>query len=108
VAVAELEPDLVVLDIAMPGVDGLAVAERLRHDHPDVRVLFLSMHDDDGSLQRAAGPGRRRVRVEVGQHRAAARGAARDPRRRLLPQLRGGQPGDGPRRGPLARSTASG
>jgi DNA-binding NarL/FixJ family response regulator len=53
VAVAEHAPDLVVLDIAMPGVDGLAVAERLRHDHPDVRVLFLSMHDDDGSLQRA-------------------------------------------------------
>jgi DNA-binding NarL/FixJ family response regulator len=52
-AVADLEPDLVVLDIAMPGTDGLAVAEQLRHDHPDVRVLFLSMHDDDGSLQRA-------------------------------------------------------
>jgi DNA-binding NarL/FixJ family response regulator len=52
-AVTELEPDLVVLDIAMPGADGLAVAERLRLDHPDVRVLFLSMHDDDGSLQRA-------------------------------------------------------
>jgi DNA-binding NarL/FixJ family response regulator len=52
-AVADLEPDLVVLDIAMPGADGLAVAEQLRHDHPDVRVLFLSMHDDDGSLQRA-------------------------------------------------------
>jgi DNA-binding NarL/FixJ family response regulator len=52
-AVADLQPDLVVLDIAMPGADGLAVAERLRQDHPGVRVLFLSMHDDDGSLQRA-------------------------------------------------------
>jgi DNA-binding NarL/FixJ family response regulator len=53
VAVAELDPDLVVLDIAMPGSDGLAVAEQLRRSHPQVRVLFLSMHDDDGSLQRA-------------------------------------------------------
>jgi DNA-binding NarL/FixJ family response regulator len=51
--VKELEPDLVVLDIAMPGIDGLAVAERLRREQPKVRIVFLSMHDDDASLQRA-------------------------------------------------------
>lgn len=56
-AVGRLDPDLVVLDIAMPGSDGLAVAEQLRRDHPDMRVLFLSMHDDDDSLQRAIGLG---------------------------------------------------
>jgi len=57
--VATHEPDLVVLDIAMPGKDGLAVAEQLRADHPDTAVLFLSMHDDDGSLQRAVALGAR-------------------------------------------------
>ncbi len=58
-AVATYEPDLVVLDIAMPGKDGLAVAEELRIRHPDVAVLFLSMHDDDASLQRALAIGAR-------------------------------------------------
>lgn len=57
--VATHEPDLVVLDIAMPGKDGLAVAEQLRADHPGVSVLFLSMHDDDASLQRAVALGAR-------------------------------------------------
>lgn len=56
-AVTTHEPDLVVLDIAMPGKDGLAVAERLRADHPEVAVLLLSMHDDDASLQRAVSLG---------------------------------------------------
>ena len=57
--VATHEPDLVVLDIAMPGKDGLAVAEQLRAGHPATSVLFLSMHDDDASLQRAVALGAR-------------------------------------------------
>jgi DNA-binding NarL/FixJ family response regulator len=56
-AVESLTPDLLVLDIAMPGLDGLAVAEQLRREHPALRVIFLSMHDDDGSLQRAVALG---------------------------------------------------
>ena len=56
-AVTTHEPDLVILDIAMPGKDGLAVAEQLRGTHPKVAVLLLSMHDDDASLQRAVSLG---------------------------------------------------
>jgi DNA-binding NarL/FixJ family response regulator len=56
-AVAEHDPDLLVVDIAMPGMDGLAVAEQLRRERPSLRVVFLSMHDDDGSLQRAVALG---------------------------------------------------
>jgi DNA-binding NarL/FixJ family response regulator len=56
-AVERLDPDLLVLDIAMPGTDGLSVAEQLRRDHPTLRILFLSMHDDDASLQRAVALG---------------------------------------------------
>lgn len=50
-------PDLMILDIAMPGADGLAVAEQLRRTYPDMRIIFLSMHDDDASLQRAVALG---------------------------------------------------
>ena len=52
-AVTTHDPDLVVMDIAMPGGDGISVVERLRERRPDLKVLFLSMHDDEDSLQRA-------------------------------------------------------
>lgn len=39
------EPDVVLLDITMPGQSGLQVAVRLRQRLPSVRVLILSMHD---------------------------------------------------------------
>jgi DNA-binding NarL/FixJ family response regulator len=52
-AVERLQPELLVLDIAMPGGDGLTIAEQVRRERPGVRIMFLSMHDDDESLQRA-------------------------------------------------------
>lgn len=51
--VAEHDPDLVVLDIAMPGMDGLVVATQLRQQRPHLKILFLSMHDDHESLRAA-------------------------------------------------------
>jgi DNA-binding NarL/FixJ family response regulator len=42
----ELTPDVVVLDISMPGVSGLQAAAELRRCCPDIRVLILSMHDN--------------------------------------------------------------
>jgi DNA-binding NarL/FixJ family response regulator len=44
--VAELQPDLAVLDVTMPGASGLAVIGRLREVSPRTRVLMLSMHAD--------------------------------------------------------------
>ncbi len=43
---ATLQPDVVVLDISMPGDSGLRVAGELRRRAPDTRVLILSMHDN--------------------------------------------------------------
>jgi DNA-binding NarL/FixJ family response regulator len=44
--VLEHTPDVVVLDVNMPGKTGLEVARLLREEAPSVRVLILSMHDD--------------------------------------------------------------
>lgn len=42
---AELKPDLVVMDLSMPGLGGLEVTTRLRALLPAVKVLILSVHD---------------------------------------------------------------
>jgi DNA-binding NarL/FixJ family response regulator len=42
----ELHPDVVVLDISMPGVSGLQAAAELRRRLPETRLLVLSMHDN--------------------------------------------------------------
>ncbi|HEU4676583.1 MAG TPA: response regulator transcription factor [Motilibacteraceae bacterium] len=41
----ELAPDVVVLDVRMPGIGGIAAAARLRAQHPDVLVLLCSSYD---------------------------------------------------------------
>jgi DNA-binding NarL/FixJ family response regulator len=42
----ELEPDLVMLDIRMPGMDGLACLERLKARHPRMAVIMVTLYDD--------------------------------------------------------------
>lgn len=49
----ELKPDLIVLDLNMPGLDGLGALPLLRKDNPQTRVLILTMHDDGNYLQEA-------------------------------------------------------
>jgi DNA-binding NarL/FixJ family response regulator len=41
----ELKPDFVILDISMPGLNGLDAATRIRQIVPDAKVIMLSMHD---------------------------------------------------------------
>ncbi len=48
-----LKPDVVLLDIDMPGPDVFEMADRLRHMHPAVRFVFLSAHVRDGYLAAA-------------------------------------------------------
>jgi DNA-binding NarL/FixJ family response regulator len=45
-AAARLDPDLIVLDISMPGVDGLEAARRLKAAGCRSRMVFLTVHED--------------------------------------------------------------
>ncbi|WP_340681702.1 response regulator transcription factor [Amycolatopsis coloradensis] len=44
---AELRPDVALMDLRMPVLDGIAATARLRAEQPDVRVLALTTFDDD-------------------------------------------------------------
>ena len=43
----ELKPDLAVVDIGMPELDGVDVARQIREAVPDTKVLVLTMHESD-------------------------------------------------------------
>jgi DNA-binding NarL/FixJ family response regulator len=43
----EHRPDVALLDITMPGLSGLNALTRITADHPEVRVIMLSMHDNE-------------------------------------------------------------
>ena len=49
--VRALLPDVLILDITMPGVGGVQMIERLRQECPDTRVLVLTMHDDPAYMR---------------------------------------------------------
>ena len=48
-----LRPDAIMLDVRMPGLDGLAAGRQIRDADPEVRLVFLSAYDDP-TLQREA------------------------------------------------------
>jgi two-component system invasion response regulator UvrY len=49
----ELKPDVVVMDLAMPGMGGIEALRRIRARHPGAQVLTLSAHDDPMHARRA-------------------------------------------------------
>jgi DNA-binding NarL/FixJ family response regulator len=54
VAMAEnLKPDVVVMDIGMPTLNGIEAASQVREKLPDAQIVMLSMHSDEGYVLRA-------------------------------------------------------
>jgi len=97
-AVRELSPTVVLLDLFLPGQDGISVLTQLKQERPDVEVLMLTSSTDDEHLLAALRAGalaylRKTAGVEqiVGSVRAAARGeSVLDPRiaARLVREVR--------------------
>ncbi|MFC4007369.1 response regulator [Nonomuraea purpurea] len=50
-------PDVVLMDLRMPGLDGVGAIERLRAGHPEVRVIVLTTYDGDADVSRALAAG---------------------------------------------------
>ena len=48
---AELLPDIIVMDISMPGLNGLKAAKKIKQIAPKTKILTLTRHTDDGYLQ---------------------------------------------------------
>ncbi|MEM7303203.1 MAG: response regulator transcription factor [Pseudomonadota bacterium] len=63
------DPDVVVLDLAMPGMDGYAVLEQLRKSHRDTTIVVVSMHSSKAYANRAKELG---ARAFVAKEDAAA------------------------------------
>ena len=98
--VAELTPDVVLMDLRMPVLDGAGATEAIRAAHPRVHVLVLTTYESDGDILRAVEAGATGYLLKdtprddlVAGVRAAARGEtvlAPSVARRLVHQVRGG------------------
>ena len=58
-AVRETEPDVVLLDLRMPELDGIACLERLRKHDPTIAVVILSSYSDEAQIEAARNAGAR-------------------------------------------------
>jgi two-component system response regulator NreC len=49
--VEKTKPDVIVLDLSMPDMDGIMVTKELHENHPQIRILILTVHEDEAMLR---------------------------------------------------------
>jgi len=49
----QLQPDVILMDIVMPGEDGISVAGKIKNDHPNVKIIVLTTFEDDKKIDAA-------------------------------------------------------
>ena len=94
-----LQPDIVLMDIELPGENGVTTTQRLKMEMPDITVVMLTVHDNSQTLFEAIKAGAQgylvknvRSRELLEQLRGLARGEAAISRRmaaRILEEVRG-------------------
>lgn len=79
----ELKPDVVLMDITMPGLNGLAVTEVLRKEAPEVKVLVVSVHRNKDSIFRV---------IQAGAHGYVSKEAPSEEVLRAIQSVHEGEP----------------
>jgi two-component system nitrate/nitrite response regulator NarL len=79
----ELSPDVVLMDISMPGMNGLAVTEVLRKEAPDMKVLILSVHSNKEYIFRV---------IQAGAHGYVSKEAPPEELVRAIESVYAGEP----------------
>jgi DNA-binding NarL/FixJ family response regulator len=85
----KLKPDVAIMDISMPELDGVEAVRQIREAVPDTKVLVLTMHDSDQIVQRALDAGAHGyvLKSDLTECLAKAVRAVADGKRFLTPKV---------------------